>query len=224
MRFRQAAAALLAAACTAPLAAWARGGRSVDEVLSSLAPKRRRALERRFRAAGVPYPPQEVMLVAYKEERRLEVWTPKGERSVRVLDYPILAASGRKGPKLRQGDFQVPEGVYGLAGLNPNSRFHLSIRVDYPSTRDRKWAARDGRSDLGGDIFIHGKAVSRGCLAIGDERIEELFTLVADTGLRNARIIIAPNRGLRELPSEPEWVGELYEDVRRALLDVQGGI
>jgi hypothetical protein len=198
------------------------GPRTVNDVLASVGPKRRPALERRFHSAGVAYPPANITLVAYKQERLLEIWAPRGAERVRVLEYPILAASGQGGPKLRQGDEQVPEGVYRLSAFNPNSRFHLSIRVDYPSARDRSWARLDGRSDLGGDIFIHGKAVSRGCIAIGDAGIEELFTLVADTGLRNSTLIIAPNQELRDLPTQPAWVGELYEDVRKALATVHG--
>jgi hypothetical protein len=197
--------------------------RSVGEVLATLGPRLRPDLERRFRAAGVAYPSASITLVAYKQERLLEVWAPAGERWVRVLEFPILAASGDRGPKLREGDYQVPEGEYRLTGLNPASNFHLSIRVDYPSARDRRWADRDGRTELGGDIFIHGNAVSRGCLAIGDQGIEQLFTVVADTGLRNSRILIAPSRELRDAPTGPPWVGELYQDLRRALNGVQGG-
>lgn len=214
---------LLGALSSAHDVSVARSFRTVEDVVEDLAPRLRSGLARRFRAAGVAYPPAELTLIAYKKERRLEVWAPNGKRWVRIIRYPILAASGQGGPKLRQGDEQVPEGVYHLTGLNPNSKYHLSIRVGYPSARDKRWAARDKRSNLGGDIFIHGNAVSRGCLAIGDERIEELFTLLADTGLASSKIIIAPNRRLRDLPTEPAWVGELYADVRRALEDVEGG-
>jgi murein L,D-transpeptidase YafK len=213
---------VLFGALSIPLLAQAAGTRSVDDVMAGLAPKLRTRLMQRFKAHGVSYPPAELTLIAYKQEMRLEVWAPKGKRWVRVASYPILAASGERGPKLREGDEQVPEGVYRLTQLNPNSKFHLSIRVDYPSQRDKSWADRDQRSNLGGDIFIHGDAVSRGCLAIGDRRIEELFALVADTGLTKSRIIIAPDRHMRERPKQPEWVDELYQDVRRALDDVQG--
>lgn len=92
----------------------------------------------------------------------------------------MLAASGGPGPKLREGDLQVPEGVYRLTAFNPNSSYHLSLRVDYPNAEDRAAEDRavarsDRRTSLGGDIFIHGKAVSIGCLAIGDPGIEELL-------------------------------------------------
>jgi hypothetical protein len=214
---KAAARAAVLALVLAPHTARAAGPRTVGDVIASLAPRLRPDLHETFRARGAAYPPAQLTLVAYKQERLLEVWVPGGDRQVRVREYPILAASGGGGPKLREGDFQVPEGVYRLSGLNPNSRYHLSIRVDYPNARDRQWAARDGRTRLGGDIFIHGKDRSRGCLAIGDEGIEELFTLLAETGLQAGRIIIAPNRGLRDLPAEPGWVSELYDELRHAL-------
>jgi len=71
-----------------------------------------------------------------------------------VADYRITAASGTAGPKLREGDRQVPEGIYRIVGLNPNSRYHLSMKLDYPNAFDRHQAARDGRARPGSDIFI----------------------------------------------------------------------
>jgi hypothetical protein len=207
---------------SASLVAHAARPRSVNDVVARLRPGLRPRLAERFKGAGAAFPPSQLTLIAYKEERRLEAWAPGPGGWVRVLRYPILAASGERGPKLRQGDDQVPEGVYPLTGLNPNSKYHLSIRVGYPNRNDLAWASRDKRSDLGGDIYIHGKDVSRGCLAIGDEGIEELFALVAETGVARSKLIIAPNRRLRDLPTEPAWVGELYDDVRRALVDVRG--
>jgi len=115
----------------------------------------------------------------------------------------------------------VPEGIYQLLYLNPHSRFHVSMKVSYPNEFDRRHAAADGRTRLGGDIFIHGDAVSIGCIAVGDTAIEELYTLVEDTGVRNVRVIIAPNdmrNGRAEIaPDGPRWIGELYRDIANAL-------
>lgn len=109
-----------------------------------------------------------------------------------------------------------------MTDLNPNSRYHLSIKLDYPSERDRKRAASDGRTDLGGEIFIHGSNVSIGCIAIGDEAIEEVFCLVAAVGLERVRVILAPNdlRGGAAAvmhPANPPWLPELHEEIRSAL-------
>ena len=104
----------------------------------------------------------------------------------------------------------------------PASSYHLSIRVDYPNAFDRARGAEDGRATLGGDIYIHGKAVSIGCLAIGDQNIEELFTLVADVGLPNARIVIAPARPLAVPEGAPSWTAGLYRDIARELARLGG--
>ena len=84
-----------------------------------------------FERAGVAYPPDRVALAGLKEERRLEVYAAGADGAWRfVRAFPVLAASGRAGPKLREGDRQVPEGCYRVASLNPNSRFHLALRLD----------------------------------------------------------------------------------------------
>jgi murein L,D-transpeptidase YafK len=148
-----------------------------------------------------------------KDGRRLELWAAKssGER-VRVTAWPVLAASGGEGPKLREGYRQVPEGIYQIEGLNPNSAYHLSLKVGYPNSSDRAWAARDGRTRLGGDIFIHGKDVSIGCLAIGDDAIEELFWLAGTVGRGAFTVVIVPT-DLRRKPApnvSVAWAPELY--------------
>ena len=74
----------------------------------------------------------------------------------------------KKEKKLKEGDGQVPEGIYHIDSLNPNSMFHLSIRLDYPNSFDKQQGKIDGRKELGSDIMIHGNTCSSGCLAIGD--------------------------------------------------------
>ena len=137
---------------------------------------------------------QSLTLIAYKAERELEVWS--GGR--RLMSVPVLAASGGPGPKTRAGDRQVPEGLYPIEALNPASAFYLSLRVGYPNADDRARSQRLGVTDLGGDIYIHGKDVSIGCLAVGDDRIEDLYALVARAGVAQTRIIIAPTRRVLE--------------------------
>jgi murein L,D-transpeptidase YafK len=176
-----------------------------------------------FEAAGIAYPPGAVALVGLKQERRLEVYAGPRPGELRFVHaYPVLAASGLLGPKLREGDLQVPEGVYRIALLNPNSRYHLSLRVDYPNAFDRRNAAADGRSDLGGDIMIHGNAVSIGCVAIGDVAIEEVFVLAADVGHERVSVVLSPV-DLRSAPlpaalaEAHPWSDELYAAIRAAL-------
>ena len=193
--------------------------RSVADVVRDMGPAARERLRPHFAAAGVAYPPRSVTLLALKEERRVELWAAAAGSPRIVRSYPVLAASGVAGPKLREGDLQVPEGVYRIPLLNPNSQYHLSMKVDYPNAFDRRRARAEGRTRLGGDIFIHGRAVSIGCIAVGDPAIEELFVLASDVGLARIKVLIAP-RDLRQsagrdvAPSGSPWLDELYAALR----------
>ncbi len=176
-----------------------------------------------FESAGVPYPPERLVLAGFKQEKVLELYASDGSGGLRFIrSYPVLAESGQLGPKLAEGDRQVPEGLYRIESLNPNSRFHLSLRMDYPNQFDRARAEEEGRRELGGDIMIHGAAASVGCLAIGNPGIEELFVLVPDVGRQNVSVVLSPVDLRRSslpsglVPSRP-WVAGLYEEVRAAL-------
>src|SRR5262245_34094900 len=80
-----------------------------------------------FRAAGVPYPPTRFVLLGLKQERELQLFAAgPGQQLAFIRIYPIWGASGGLGPKLREGDRQVPEGIYTIAYMNPNSISHLS--------------------------------------------------------------------------------------------------
>ena len=169
-----------------------------------------------FESKRVTYPPSALTLVAIKDKAELEVWAGPPSNPTYIRSYPIRALSGVSGPKLREGDRQVPEGIYEIAGFNPNSRFHLSMKLNYPNAFDLEKANAEGRTQPGSDIFIHGRAVSAGCLAMGDEVIEELFTLVADTGRVRAKVVIAPSDAREaplSVPDTPDWVAELYQRI-----------
>lgn len=202
-----------------------RGLATIEQRIAEYGPAARARFEPRFRDAGVAYPPNRLVLVGLKAERELEVWADSGESFRRIHTYPLLAASGGAGPKLREGDHQVPEGVYRIESLNPNSSFHLSLRLNYPNDFDRARAADDGRTNLGGDIFIHGKAASVGCLAIGDEAVEELFVIVAETGIARVEVLLCP-RDLRQasdidpLPGFPSWYTDMLVHLRGRLGNV----
>jgi hypothetical protein len=213
-----AGAALVAAVGSVALA----GGQTHEQVLARLGPIYRPALRAALGELGSSYPPDSLRLIGLKHERVLEAWVPGRNGWRRLRSYQVLAASGGLGPKLREGDYQVPEGIYRLTGFNPNSSYHLSVRVDYPNRDDRTAAVADGRSRLGGDIFIHGKAVSIGCLAIGDRAIEELYLLLADTRLSNARLVLAPSAEPVVPTGAPFWWTQLYERIRTELRAVRG--
>lgn len=194
------------------------GQRSVQDVIELYGNAAEARLKPFFTEAKAPYPPSRITLLAIKDEKKLELWTEEDGERFFIRAYPIKAASGGAGPKLREGDRQVPEGVYKLEYLNPNSLYHLSMKIDYPNRLDRAVAKEEKRTRLGGDIFIHGNAVSIGCLAMGDPAIEELFTLVAKSGLEKVSVVIAPSdprkRDIAALAQDqPEWVSDLYTEI-----------
>lgn len=138
-------------------------------VLKKVMPGLKAALAEMDIAWGSP-----VFLRAFKEERILEVWLQKKGGNYELFrTYAIAAASGKLGPKLAEGDRQVPEGFYRVppSQMNPRSDFHLSFNIGYPNEYDR------AHDRTGTFIMVHGSNVSIGCLAMTDEKIEEIFTL-----------------------------------------------
>lgn len=201
---------------------------SLLERIAEIGPGAIARIEEKFNDAGVPWPPQRLAYLAFKDEKVIEVQAQLADGSWEpVYRYPILRASGGSGPKLREGDKQVPEGLYKIALLNPNSRYHVSLRVSYPNEFDRAMAKLDGRTKLGGDIMIHGKNLSIGCLAVGDPASEEFFVMAHTVGLNNLEVIIAPRdfrkpamfASVKETINfgQPSWVPKLYEDIKAAL-------
>ena len=121
---------------------------------------------------------------------------------------------------------QVPEGLYRIESLNPNSTYHLALRVNYPNQFDKARGKLDAREDLGCDIMIHGKDCSIGCLAMGDKAAEDLFILAAKAGIRNVSVILTPvDFRVRELPGNmppvPDWTPELYQQVETELIKLK---
>ena len=158
-------------------------------------------------------------ILILKNERRLEVHSPGWKAP---LVYPMTGFSGTLGPKLEEGDGQIPEGVYGIEYLNPNSSFYLSMKVSYPNDADRRRAKSDGRTNLGGDIMIHGTDATIGCVPIGDGAIEDVFYLVNAVGVKNVSVIIAPydiRQGRdAELEKSPlPWYDELCGEIESAV-------
>ncbi len=116
-----------------------------------------------------------VFLRIVKEDLKLELWVKREKAWEIKKSYPILAMSGKLGPKKAEGDKQAPEGFYAVTknALNPKSKFHLSFNIGYPNAYDKSL----GRT--GSFIMVHGRAVSIGCFAMGDDPIEEIYTMVA---------------------------------------------
>ncbi len=196
---------------------------SVEDCVAQYGARADARLQPAFQSAGVAYPPAAVALLAFKDTRALALYARHADAESwrHVKTYAVCGASGKPGPKLTEGDRQVPEGEYEVELLNPASRFHLSLRLNYPNAFDRRMAAADGRSNLGSDIMIHGGSLSVGCLAMGDEVAEELFILAARAGKDTMRVVIAPTDFRVERPRlimyEPSWVAMLYASLSETL-------
>ncbi len=119
---------------------------------------------------------EQVFLRAFKAERELEVWVrPQGQTSFQhYATYHIAGVSGGLGPKLKEGDGQMPEGFYHIhrRALNPQSRYHLSFNIGYPNAYDRY------HKRTGSFIMVHGSNLSIGCYAMTDPVIEKIYLLV----------------------------------------------
>lgn len=115
-----------------------------------------------------------ILVRLFKQEAELEIW--KQDRSGRfalLKTYPICRWSGDLGPKVREGDRQAPEGFYSIspAQMNPQSAYYLSFNTGYPNAFDKAL----GRT--GSQLMVHGDCSSRGCYAMTDEQIAEIYSL-----------------------------------------------
>lgn len=129
---------------------------------------------------NLEYPPERVLIVAYKLEQQLQLWAKSKNQAEFLLakKYAFTNFCGKLGPKRKQGDLQIPEGFYHITRFNPFSQFHLSLRINYPNASDR---ILSDKTRPGGDILIHGEAVTIGCIPIGNESIEEVYLICLDT-------------------------------------------
>lgn len=115
-----------------------------------------------------------ILVRVFKSESELEVWKKDRTGQFALLkSYPICKWSGDLGPKIKEGDRQAPEGFYDItpAQMNPNSQFYLSFNMGYPNAFDR------AHDRTGSHLMVHGDCSSRGCYAMSDEQIAEIFAL-----------------------------------------------
>jgi len=135
-----------------------------------------RFIESTLAQAGIQLQSVHLYLRAFKQAQKLEVWA-KNKQEVgfkKLLTYDFCAFSGDLGPKRMEGDLQIPEGLYHINRFNPLSKFHFSLGLNYPNASDVKLGHP---TKVGSDIFIHGGCASVGCIAITDDKIEELYIL-----------------------------------------------
>ena len=119
-----------------------------------------------------------ILVRLFKEEAELEVWKKTRDGQFALLKtYPICRWSGDLGPKKKEGDRQAPEGFYTItpAQMNPNSNYYLAFNTGYPNTYDRAWGY------TGSELMVHGDCSSRGCYAMTDEQIQEIYALARES-------------------------------------------
>lgn len=127
-------------------------------------------------------------IVIEKSNRKMYLY----RKNLEIASYDIsLGNNADAGPKRVEGDARTPEGAYSIDFKNQRSRYHLSLRISYPSVEQKKQAEAKGQSP-GGDIMIHGVPNgwawaaplfsnfdwTDGCIALTNQEIREVWSLV----------------------------------------------
>ena len=135
-----------------------------------------------------------ILVRIFKEEAEMEVWKKNRDGVFALLKtYPICRWSGDLGPKVKEGDRQAPEGFYTITPgqMNPNSNYYLAFNTGYPNAFDRAW------NRTGSELMVHGDCSSRGCYAMTDEQIQEIYALARESffgGQKNFQLAAFPFR------------------------------
>ncbi len=142
-----------------------------------------------FKQKQIAFEGFKLFIRAFKKEQKLEVWIQAQDKpSFELLHtYDICTSSGTLGPKRKEGDEQVPEGVYYIQHFNPLSNFYLSLGINYPNASDK---ILSDPKHPGRHIYIHGNCVTVGCIPLTDDKIMELYVLAVE----------ATNNGQLEIP------------------------
>ena len=146
------------------------------------------SLQQLFIEKSLNFPSKQIYLRAFKQEQILEIWATDDVEFKLIKIYNFTATSGKPGPKQREGDLQIPEGFYQVETFNPESKFYLSFKVNYPNSADS--IRNKNEENLGGDIYIHGSNKTVGCIPLGDENIAELYWLCVNSYAVNSNIPI----------------------------------
>ncbi len=142
-----------------------------------------------FSDKNLSYSGFQLFIRAFKKEKKVEIWIKeKNKETYSFLHaYNFCASSGTLGPKRKEGDLQIPEGIYTINHFNPVSNFYLSLGIDYPNAADK---ILSDKLKPGGLIYIHGNCVTVGCIPITDDKIKELYILAVE----------AKNNGQEKIP------------------------
>lgn len=127
--------------------------------------------------------PEVTQIQVSKADRKLYLFN-----NDRVLkSYDIGLGFAPVGAKQFEGDGKTPEGAYLISYKNPDSQYHLSLKISYPNEADIAFAEAQGKAP-GGDIVIHGgpnrptnkRDWTWGCIAVTDREIEVIYSMVKE--------------------------------------------
>jgi murein L,D-transpeptidase YafK len=158
--------------------------------------KRYNAIESWFTDKNLGFPSDKIFWRVFKWNKVMELWAYSSDsgKYIMIKSLPICETIGDLGPKRRQGDLQIPEGFYIIENFNPQSKYHLSLRISYPNKSD---SILGYSSELGGDIYIHGGCETIGCLPMTDTLIESIYLVniySRSVGQENIPIHIFPTK------------------------------
>lgn len=141
-----------------------------------------------FKSKKIDISKVQVFWRAFKWNKTLELWAYSfdSQKFIHIYTYPICTTVGELGPKRKEGDLQIPEGVYEIKSFNPASKYYLSLELNYPNESDRILSKSN---KLGGDIYIHGKCETIGCIPMTDELIKEIY-LISAIAKSNGQLMI----------------------------------
>ena len=121
-----------------------------------------------------------------KSDRKLVLY--QGEEA--IFETDIALGFSPTGDKQAEGDGRTPEGEYRIDRRNDQSKYYLSLGLNYPTAEQKAEAAAAGR-DPGGDIFIHGQPNltpgaltlpgdwTNGCIAVSNAAMRRIWRHVA---------------------------------------------
>ena len=141
-----------------------------------------------FKSKKIDLSKVQVFWRAFKWNKTLELWAYSidSQKFIYIYTYQICTTVGELGPKRKEGDLQIPEGVYEIKSFNPASKYYLSLELNYPNESDKILSKADR---LGGDIYIHGKCETIGCLPMNDDLIKEIY-LISAIAKNNGQLMI----------------------------------
>ncbi|MFZ4262966.1 L,D-transpeptidase family protein [Sphingobacterium sp. HJSM2_6] len=151
-----------------------------------------------------------ILMVVYKDLQVLELYGSHRDADTfkKISTFELTKRSGRLGPKRQEGDKQVPEGFYEIDVFNPDSKYHLSLRLNYPNAFDQS------HQYTGSSIYIHGGNESVGCIPVGDTAMEEIYifaSLAKDNGQINIPVYSFPFPMSTEYLSK--YSGNPYQEI-----------